>query len=580
MSANTTPLLANPDFNNIEASLKNYLRAQDRFKDYDFEGSNLSTLVNLLAYNTYQNAFVSNMVSSEMFLDTAQLRSSIVSRAKELGYTPRSQRSASAVVDIKVTPTGTPGSVVIPRGALFNSTVGSRSFTFITDRAYTVLPINGVYEAKNVEIFEGFPVTELFTPSGAERERYVISNARIDTRSLVVLVDGVEYKNASSILDLTSTSQVFFLQLNHQNKYELVFGANIVGIEPVQSQQIVIRYDVSSGSDANGARVFRSSGTLQGHTDIQVTTVSAASGGAPAETTESIRRNAPLVYQTRNRAVTRDDYKVLLRQEFPEIQAINVYGGETVTPQQYGRVFISVDVQNALGVSDTQKAAFYRYIKSKCPVTVEPVFVDPTFMFLRLRTRVYFDYVNFNASEDDIASAVVVATEQFNETELADFDRTFLYSQFVNVIDQAHPAVLSNDTQVDMVLALDTGVLSNAVQRLTFNNEIATENVQRAITSSPFIYRDKTCQLQDNGLGVIRVVTNTSSANPAQLLEVGAVDYKTGIVTINPFDVQQVFGYGIRLYAIPKDKNIKAVQNVLLNVDTSEVNITAIATKK
>ena len=580
MSANTTPLLANPDFNSIEGSLKSYLRAQDRLKDFDFEGSNLATLVNLLAYNTYQNAFVSNMVGSEMFLDTAQLRSSVVSRAKELGYTPRSQRSASAVVNVKVTPSSSPGAVVIPKGTLFNTVVGSRSFTFATDRSYTVLPINGTYEATNVEIFEGFPVTESFTPSGTDRERYVISNARIDTRSLVVTVDDVEYKNASSILDLTSTSQVFFLQLNHQNKYELVFGANIVGKEPTVSQQIVIKYNVSSGADANGARVFRSSGAIGGHSAVDVTTVGIASGGDAVETTESIRRNAPLVYQTRNRAVTTDDYKVLLKQEFPEIQAINVYGGETVTPQQYGRVFISVDVQNALGVSDTSKDVFYRYIKSKCPVTVEPVFVDPVYMFLRLRSRVYFDYVNHNASEEDISSAVVVATELFNETELADFDRTFLYSQFVNVIDNAHAAILSNDTQVDMVLALDTAVLSTGVQRLLFNNEIATENVQRALTSSSFIYRDKTCQLQDDGEGVVRVVTNTSSTTPAQLLEVGTVDYKTGTVTINPFDVQQVFGYGIRLYAIPQDKNIKAVHNVLLNVDTSEVNITAIATKK
>lgn len=574
MSANTTLILANPDFNSIEGSLKNYLRAQDRFKDFDFEGSNLSTLVNLLAYNTYQNAFVSNMVASEAFLDTAQIRSSVVSRAKELGYTPRSQRSASAVVNVRINPTNAPGAVIIPKGALFNTSVGSRSFTFATDRAYTVLPVNGIYQANNVEIFEGFPVTEAFTPSGAEREMYVISNARVDTRSLVVTVDGVEYKNASSILDLTASSEVYFLQLNHQNKYEIVFGANIVGYEPKMNQQIVVRYNVSSGEDANGARVFRSSGAIGGHTDIVVTTVGASAGGAAVESTESIRRNAPLANQTRNRAVTTDDYKILLRQEFPEIQAINVYGGETVTPEQYGKVFISVDVQSALGVSDTSKAAFYRYIKSKCPVTVEPVFVDPTYMYLRLRSRVYFDYVNYNVSEDDIASAVVVATENFNQTALADFDRTFLYSQFVSVLDDAHPAVLSNDTEVDMVLALDTSVLSTAVQKLTYNNEVSS------LTSSSFIYKDKTCQLQDNGQGVVRIVTNVSSIEPAPLLEVGTVDYKTGIVTINPFDVQQVFGYGIRLYAIPKEKNIKAVHNVLLNVDTSEVNITAIATKK
>lgn len=576
MSANTNLVLANPDFDSIEGSLKAFLRSQDQFKDYDFEGSNMATLLNLLAYNTYQNAFMSNMVASEMFLDTAQLRPSVVSHAKELGYTPRSTRSAMAVVNLTITPSGTPGTITVPKGTLFNTQVGSRAYTFTTCKSYVIQPVNDSYTLTGVEIFEGFPLTEAYVVAGTDRERYTISNTRIDTRTLSVTVDGVVYKNATSFLDLTSTSLVYFLQLGHDNRYEIVFGGNIVGREPIANQQIKLSYNVSSGSDANGARVFRPSGTIDGHINIHVETVSPATGGDVAESTESIRRNAPLTYQTRNRAVTTDDYKVLLKQEFPEIQSINVYGGENVNPPQYGRVFISIDTSDAQGASDSLKAGYYRYIKTKCPVTVEPVFTDPSYMLLKLKSTVYYDYVNYDVSADDIRTAVIEAVDAYNEADLADFDRTFLYSRFVKSLDDAHVAILSNDTEVQMILALQP---TTATQTLEFHNEIARSNLVTSITSSPFMYLGKTCQLQDDGLGVVRVVTNTTST-PVSLLEVGTVDYQAGSVTINPFAVEQIFGYGIRLYVLPSQKNIIAINNVLLSVDTSEVNITAVPTKK
>ncbi len=580
MPANTNLVLANPDFNSIEGSLKAFLRSQDRFKDYDFEGSNISTLVNLLAYNTYQNAFIANMAASEMFLDSAQLRNSVVSHAKELGYTPRSTRAAAATISVNIDPTGDPGVITMPRGTLFTTQVGSRSYTFSTDRSYTIFPINEEYNLQNIVIYEGFNLTERYIVTPDTRQRFVISNGRIDTRSLVVTVDGVEYKNATSILDLNSESTVYFVELGFDGKYEIVFGANLVGKQPIAQQEVKASYSVSLGPDANGARVFRSSGAINGHTNITVTTVSPAFGGSDVEGIESIRRNAPLLYQTRNRAVTPQDYKTLLTQEFPGIQAINVYGGETMSPPQYGRVFISIDTDAALGVSDAAKDTYYRFIKDKSPITIEPVFINPSLMFLSLASTVYYDYQSFDGSSEDITSAVSAAIENYNETELADFDRTFRYSHFLKAIDGAHPAIVSNVSDSKMVLSLDSALIPTAVQTIKFFNEIEQSNLIKSITSSKFMFRGKTCSLQDKEGGNIEIVTLTADGKEVSLVEVGFVDYVNGIVTISPFEVESVFGYGVRLYAIPANKNVKAVQNVLLNIDTREVTLQAVPIKK
>jgi len=355
--ANTSLLLANPDFDSIEASLKAFLKTQTRFVDYDFEGSNLSMLINLLAYNSYQDAFLSNMAASEMFLDTAQLRSSVVSHAKELGYTPRSYRSAKAVVTIQITADDNPGAIIMPKGTLFITQVGSRTYTFTTDKAYNILATSGSYQVTGIEIFEGFPVTERFTVnSEIVSQRFALKNSKMDTRSLYVTVNGTQYKQASSVLDLKNDSLVYFLQLGNDGYYELVFGGDVIGKQPVHQDVIEASYRVSVGSDSNGARVFRPGGSIAGYTTITVTTENIAQGGDSTETTESIRRNAPLMYQTRNRAVTTDDYKVLLQQQFPEIAAISVYGGEQMDPPQYGRVFIAVDIDSAYGASDVEHA--------------------------------------------------------------------------------------------------------------------------------------------------------------------------------------------------------------------------------
>jgi hypothetical protein len=579
MAANTTLLLANPDFNSIEGSLQTFLQAYPQFQDYNFEGSNLSTLVNLLAYNTYQSAFLASMVASEMFLDTAQLFTSVVSHAKELGYTPRSALSACAVLNIQIVPSDNPGSIIMPAGTLFNTLVGSRSYTFSTAVPYVFVPVAGQYQLTGVQVYEGFSVTETYTVDPTNPSQiFELSNPTADTTSLVVTVNGVEYQQAASVLDLTSDDQVYFLQLDTNGLYEIIFGADIVGAQPIAQSVITATYRVTVGSDANGATTFRPSGPIAGYTNITVVTTNSASGGTPQEGIESVRLNAPLLYQTMNRAVTISDYKVLLQQQFPEIVSINAYGGEDVNPPQYGRVFICPYVEDSLGVTDVQQTKYYRYIKDKCPVSVDVVFTEPTFLYLKVNTTVYYDYVNYSVSDSDIQSAVMTAVNNYDSTTLSAFDVTFMYSQFLNTLDNADPSILSNDTNVSMVLPLTTGSF-NTTQTVNYFNAIAQSSLTPAVTSSTFVYNSKTCMLQDDGKGTLNIVTNVQNASPTVLNSIGSVDYINGIVTVSPITIQQVIGPSVRVYAIPASRNIEAVQNTILNVDTTEIVITPVATK-
>lgn len=580
MTLDTNLLLANPDFASIRGSLVSYLKGQARFKDYNFEGSNLSILIDLLAYNTYQNAFQSSMVASEAFLDTANLRSSIISHAKELNYTPRSARGATAIIDLLITPNDAPGVIVVPKGTAFSTSIGSRAFTFQTDRSYVIAPTNGLFTLSGISIFEGFPITEVFTVNNSvNNQRFILSNPNVDTRSLTVTIDGVEFKNASSIIELTETSQVFFLQLNRDEKYEILFGDNLIGVQPEHQSVVTVNYLVTSGDAANGASSFRNVSAISGYTDITVTTQTSAVGGSEVESTESIRKNAPRFYQTRNRAITTEDYKILLMQQFPEIQTINVYGGETIDPPQYGKVFISVDVENAEGASQTSLNTYYRYIKDKSPLTIEPILTTASFLKLKISSQVYYDYVNYNVSKTDIESAAAAAILAFNNTKLNMFNATLESSQLGTAIDSAHPAITSNDTSIVMVLDTSIAALSANIQNLQFQNALARRSMS-SVTSSLFNYKNKVCWFEDDLNGNLRLVSSSNNNKIIVNSKAGTVDYNTGTVAIFKIDIDKLYTTSLEIYADAASKNVSSSQNVILAVDSEKLVIEAIPARK
>ena len=576
MTANTSLLLSNPDFPSRLASLKAYLRAQDRFRDYDFDGSNLSVFLEVLAYNSYQDSFLASMAATEMFKDTAQLKSSVISRAKELGYVPRSKRSSSAYVDIEITPTNSPATITIPKGQSFNSVVGTRAFTFSTENAIVVFPDSeGRYRAANTRVYEGFYVTEQFEyDASISNPLFTLSNIDVDTRSIEVTVDDVTYTLASTILTLGSSSAVYFLQLGNDNRYQIYFGDNVLGITPNHQSTILVRYRVASGAASNSARTFSVNGSIDGHSNVSVTTSAISTGGADSEDIESIRRNSSALYAARGRAVVASDYSALLQQQFPEITAINVFGGEVMNPPEYGKVFISVDIEGADGAPQSALDEYYQYIKTKSPITIQPVFISPSFLNLAFNIKVYYDYINYNVSESDIVSTVAAALTSYNDDYLNRFNVTFKHSHFASVIDDCHEAIISNDTSVQMVLMANTEILDSQTQKLYFNNEL-DPNLQ-PISSSTFSYTGLTCSLRDDRNGSLNIITNIQSSNPTTVTSIGTINYTSGELILDPIDFDSLNGAGLQIFARALSRNISAVKNTILKISSTNITITAI----
>ena len=354
--ANSALSVANLDFSDIKSNLKNYLRSQTAFKDFDFEGSNLSVLIDILSYNTYMNSYYLNMVAAEGFIDSAQLRDSVVSHAKTLNYLPGSFTSSKAVVDVEFVPDGTPANVTLPKHSTFTTSVSSNSYTFTTNERITIpADANGNYIASNVEIFEGDIVRELFVVNTANtNQRFVLNNTGVDVDSVSVHVltssadtTNSEYTRSLTTIGVDGTSNVYFVVPAEKEKYELQFGDGVIGRQLIDNNVIEVVYRNATGEDPNGANTFTLTESISGISSNTITTISTAKGGGAGETINDIRVNAPRSISIQDRTVTVTDYKTLLLQNFNDIETLNVYGGETTTPPEFGKVIVSVDLKNA-----------------------------------------------------------------------------------------------------------------------------------------------------------------------------------------------------------------------------------------
>jgi len=590
MMANATINLVGLDFNNIKSNLKDYLKRSDSpFKDFIYEGSNISALLDLLAYNTYLNNFYTNMVASEMFLDTANLRDSIISHAKELNYIPQSFKSAIARINFTITPSTNIGSIVIPKGATFTSKIGSNNYTFsIAD--------NIVVNANNTDgkfyvttnIYEGIYNTDTFVYSSNVDARFTLSNPTIDLSSLTISViensgaNTVEYTQANSFLGLNPTSNVFFLQAATNDQYEIFFGDGVTGHKPAIGSTVVARYRTCNGELPNGASVFDIDGPIQGQANISsITTIFPAAGGAVSESLDSIKRNAPRHYQNQERAVTAADYENILIQKFPEIQAISAYGGEELDPPQYGKVFIAVDVVNADGTPEVTKQKFTQYLRPKTPLSIDPVVIDPDFLFCKVNTKVKYNVNQTSLKATDISTIVAASISKYNTQNLAGFKKTLKYSRMVNAIDAAHSSIISNDTTVIPYKEIIPNLNSDESVTVSFGFELSavnnlpsvhkTEEVHTMI-SSPFIYRNTTCVLEDDGEGkvFISVVQGDQHTN---IKRIGSIDYSKGIITIEQFNISGYDGTSLKFFVVPAEKDISSLQNTILTIRDNDINI-------
>lgn len=594
--ANTNIDLVGLDFTSLKNNLKTFLKTNTQFKDLDYEGSNINVLLDVLAYNAYLNAFYTNMVASEMFLDTAQLRDSVVSHAKELNYVPRSFTSARATITVDITPSTTVSSLVIPKYTSFTSRVGSNTYTFSTNEALVVTTANNGVYTKTLDLYEGALRTESFVVNLANTsQRFVLSNPTVDTSAMAISVyeDGgqnvLAYNQAAQLYGVSDTSQVYFVQPSQNGQYEVVFGDGVYGRKPKDGSTVVVNYRACSGELPNGASLFSPDGSIDGHSNISVTTVSSAVGGATSETLESIKYNAPRSFQAQNRAVTSSDYETLLQNQFSDIQAISVYGGEETDPPRYGKVFISVDVADADGAPELRKKAFLEYIQEKAPLTVQAEFIDPAFIYVQVVSTITYNINNTTKNISDIETAVQSAISSFNLNNLQNFNVSLYYSALCSAIDGADQSILSNDTELflikrvmprtnyDYSFVVET---HNTLQTETGVKLTASEpHYGHTLTSTPFTYQDTTCILVDDTLGNVFIAARQASTIHVIRI-VGTINYTTGKVTIVNFNISSYEGNYIELLFRTLSKNITSTQNAILLIDPIDVSVTAVGVKQ
>jgi hypothetical protein len=581
--ANTSLSVANINFEDIKSDLQTFLQTQSALKDYDFTGSNLNVLLDVLSYNTFMQNFYLNMVANESFLNSAVLRDSIVSHAKTLNYLPSSYSSAKAVVDISIYPNDTPAQIAIPKHTEFTTSVESNSYIFTTDESITVsADANGNYIASDVEIFEGNIITELFTVSTSNTEqRFVLSNPDVDVNSLTVKVvasasdtSNSQWTRNLNTIGIDGTTNTYFVVPAETGKYEVQFGDGILG-RPLENGNIIEAiYRRSDADGPNSANNFALSGNIQGYSNVVIFTRSSAQGGSVGETLDSIKKNASRSLSLQDRTVTVNDYKTLLLQNFNDIEALNVYGGEEAIPPQFGKVLVSVDLKNAEGIPLSRKRDIENFLKLRAPLSIEPRVIDPEFLFVDIITSVRYNPNVTVKSDNEIKSVVQNAIQAHADAEINDFAATLRVSKVSAAIDAADPSILNNDTDVILEKKI-IPILGVAVTFvLQFNNEILREiplnnrfvDGSSPITSTTFTFGGLNgCILRDDGLGKIQIIQQQNATLQIVSPDAGSVNYETGTVTLNSFLVSAFSGDSIKISATPKRRTIKSDKNIILS---------------
>lgn len=576
------------DFNEYLENLKTFLKNQPVYQDYNFEGSNLGVLLDLLAYNTYVNAFLLNMVGSEMHMSTAKLRNSVVQEAIKLNYLPRSYRSARALVQLTASVTDSSiGEIVVPRNTLFISQTANGSYSFLTDSPTILQRISNSQFQANCFIYEGSAITEKFEiTTNASIQRAMISNPTVDTRSLAVTVQASTsntantlYTLADNLYGLHGNSTVYFLQPAADDRYEVVFGDDVFGKKPKVPNIISVNYRISRGTDGNGATRFRIQN--YGNWPITVTTLQAASGGANNESIESIKFNAPRHFQTQYRAVNQGDYRTLLLGNFAELAAVHVFGGDQLANPQYGRVYVSAVPETGIALTNTNKQEIITFLNRRTPLTVNCVWIDPNLLDIVVQTTVTYNTALTDATENQIRNLVRATLSTYNTQNLNDFNITLRYSKLVAAIDQTDQSIIGNKTTLLMrktyLPALDTPQTFS----INFGNPIVSDDggTSRPLTndltvySSGFTYNGRFAQIGEDGAGNLFIYRPTLTGREILKPSTGQVDYGRGIIFINQLTISDYTGDGIQFFARPASDDITVNQNTVLNIDATNSQI-------
>ncbi len=601
----TLTQFTNLDFDQIKASIRDYLRANSDFTDYDFEGSNFTILINTLAYNTYINSYNASAIANEVFLDSATLRENVVSRAKEIGYLPRSRTSSRANITFFVDTNNlstNPLTLTLKKGtvAVTSGRFNSSNYVFSILDDITVPVVDGIGLFENITVYEGNFIVENFTYS--QNRRIILSNSGIDTSLISVVVKNSQDSNFSEkynlsrdIFEVKSDSKVFFLQEIEDEYYEIFFGDGVFGKKLEDGNYVEVTYVTNSGEEANGADGFSFSGRIFDNngglvtSDLSLVTVnSPAFGGKSIEAIESIKRYAPRLYSAQNRAVTATDYETIVAQIYPEVESISAFGGENLTPPQFGKVFISIKPVNGEFLSNNVKDNIKNSLRKYAVAGIVPEIIDLKYLYVEFDTTVYYN-PNFTVSPEALRTNLIEIINVYSKSDdINRYGARFKYSKFLNLIDESSEAITSNITKISMRRNLKVTINTFATYEICFGNAFhIRNNLGNNIKSSGFyisginslVYLADIPTSDSKGSLYLFTTTDGTTVNVVRR-NVGEIHYQKGEIILYPINIRDTvkkFGFDniVEISTIPKSNDVIGLQDLYLqlNVENSTVNM-------
>jgi hypothetical protein len=586
------------DFDQIKKNLKNYLKTQTEFSSHDFEGSGLSSLLDVLAYNTHYNAMAAHFALNEAFLDSAQIRGNIVTRAKLLGYIPRSVLAPKAIVNITVDVsaeenTNKPATLTLPRGAKLTTQVDGRNYRYIVLEEQVAVLSSNTYSFTNVIIAEGTRKKLLYrVDNDIENQKYQISDDDADTSTLRVLIQANEsstsydnYTKFESLINVNSSSRVYYLQENSNEYFEVYFGDGVTGKKPLNNNIVTLDYVFTNGPDSNGANIFTMVDNIGGFATIAITTLQKADGGTVKETNESIRFNAPLTFTSQNRAVTSDDYRAIIQKEFTNIKSISTWGGEDNDPPDYGSIYISIRPLVNETLNDNEKTEIMNTIlKGKSVVSITPYIVDPNFTYLDLDVSFKYNPNLTDRSAVELTAVVRDTVSDYNFNELNKFDGVFRHSQLLKAIDNADPSIQNSNVRPYMFMTI-TPNKAAANKDNNFNLQFTApffnsgSSTNFIITSTMWKYGGEEVYFGDIPISgstnrQVMVYKVVSGENITVINNAGTIDVNAGTITLNNFIPDEASADTIRITVVPDSLDLAPKRDQLLSIDPLRVQIT------
>jgi hypothetical protein len=586
------------DYTGIKSNLIAFLKSQSEFANFDFAGSGLDVIMDLLSYNTYYNSFYLNMLANEMFLDTAELRNSVVQKAKQIGYTPRSVQGTKALVTLTIVPNNSATTMVVEKNKRFVSTIDEQKYIFTTANSYAgTMGDSGTFVIPNVQLNQGIRLTHTYTVDYANKEQqFILPNSNTDVSTLSVIIktspsstETHAYQKITDTVKVTPTSNVYFLYEGFENKFEVQFGDNKVGYRPADGSQVILGANISDGIATNKASVFKAIDPIGGFSNVSVSTTTVGYGGAPRESITEIKYNAPKLYETQNRCVTLNDYKRVVEKEWVNAESVTCWGGEQNDPPRYGKAYIAVRPKSGLFLTSKDKEFIKKDIlASKNMVSVTPEIVAPDYLYMKITANVRFDPNKTIEAPQEIGERIIATTLNYNTGELGKFDLRFRYSRLTTLIDNSDPAILNNQTTVLLFkrLVVELGQAFNYSQN--FSNQIKFPYIgyKGAVTSSKFDYiNENTNVLETNALindadGILQVVKEEAGAVAIVNSNVGTIDYETGKMTLVgfiPYAVEQVVNTNtIELYVETNVQDVTPIREQVILINKKDVVVNMI----